>query len=204
MLGVFFFQAADRRNAMFTAVFLELNKLRRIYHIAKNLSVADHRFRSWFTDLHGHLHAYLGFFDHGDLRRYKESNQFFRKLSYHIYTVPDLQTAKESALYEDLLGTTSLVAETRQRIKEFLMRRMSAYSWVTLLLIVAVYVASVLASLGEGATERLIAGAGIAAVMLAVDLLWEMDMLTADLADWARRYVTNIAKLEYRHEDEQS
>ena len=37
-LAFLVYQAAERRRRLFSAVYLELNKLRRIYHLSKNLS----------------------------------------------------------------------------------------------------------------------------------------------------------------------
>ena len=111
------FQAAERRRFLLTTIALELNKLRRIYHLSKNLSVASTRFRMWFTDIHGFLYEYLTFFSKKDFNAYNDSNALFRKLSYHIYTIPEVETKKEEALFEDLLRTTAVVAESPDKDK---------------------------------------------------------------------------------------
>ncbi len=202
LIVAFLIQQADvRRRELQTAVYMELNKLRRIYHLSRNLSSISPRFRSWFTDLHGFLMAYLSAFGDKDLSRYKETNLAFRQLSYHIYTIPELETAKERALFGDLLKTTSVVAESRQKIKELLVSRLSPYSWVVVLLLAAGFAVTTLAAMTEASSSRLVAGIAVGSVLLAIDLLWEVDTMSSEMKPWAQRYVRNIAKLEYRREE---
>ncbi|MFA6603219.1 MAG: hypothetical protein WCT10_00060 [Patescibacteria group bacterium] len=196
VLSVLLKLAATRRRDLFSTVYLELNKLRRIYHISKNLAASGSKHRIWFTDLHGFLYGYLSEFSGRSLTEYNQTNPAFRKLSYHIYTVPELATDKERALYEDLLQSTATIAESRQRIKDLLSSRLSAYSWVVVLLLVMAFSALVLLAAGPGVAERVAAGTVLASVLLAVDLLWELDTMRTDLRDWARRYVDNVSKLE--------
>lgn len=202
VLAVLLGNAAARRMELHGAVYRELNKLRRIYHLSKNLAASSSRFRSWFTDLHGFLLNYLGTFSRQDLRRYKESNAAFRQLSYHIYTIPDIVSPKEHILFDDLLQTTATVAESRQKIKELLVSRLSPYVWLTVGTMAACFVVAALSSMGPTFASHISVGAEIAVLLIALNLLWEADALSADLNDWAQRYVNNIAKLEYRREPE--
>jgi hypothetical protein len=188
--------AANRRQKLFSTVFLELNKLRRIYHLSKNLAAASPRFRSWFTELHGLLYAYMSEFSGRTLDQYKQTNGAFRKVSYHIYTLPNLESVKEEVLFGDLLETTSVVAESRQKIKELIDSRLSAYSWCLVTIMLLGFVASIVMSMGDRLAGHLIAGADIAVALLAVDLLWELDSMSSELKAWAKRYVDNVGKLE--------
>lgn len=188
--------AAARRQKLFSTVFLELNKLRRIYHLSKNLAAASPRFRSWFTELHGLLYAYMSEFSGRTLDQYKQTNAAFRKVSYHIYTLPGLESVKEQVLFGDLLETTSVVAESRQKIKELLDSRLSAYGWTLVAIMLLGFVAGVVMSMGGSLAGHLIAGADITIALLAVDLLWELDSMSSELKTWAKRYVDNVGKLE--------
>ncbi len=190
-------QAVIRRHQLFEAVRMELNKLRRLYHISKNLSVAaPQRYRGWFTELHGFLYEYLTLFSGKDFDSYDSSNAHFRKLSYHVYTIPEVDSKKEEALFNDLLGTAATVASARQQIKELWDNRLSAYVWTVLMLMVAGFVATTVFAMGESVGGRFAAGATIAVVLLAVDLLWEIDTLSAERTQMAQRYVNNLSKLE--------
>lgn len=196
MLALLISQAVQRRQRLLEAVRKELNKLRRVYHLSKNLSAASQKFRGWFTDLHGFLYGYLTLFAGKDFDAYDDFNGEFRKLSYHIYTIPEIETHKEQALFEDLLRTTATVAEARQQIKETWDNRLSAYSWLIVLLMSAGLIASVLLSLSETTAARLVGGAAVASVLLALDLLWEIDTMSSEKKAMAQRYADNIGKLE--------
>ncbi len=195
-------QAANRRKQLFDAMRTELNKLRRLYHISKNLSVAaPERYRSWFTDVHGYLQAYLMHFSGKDFSAYDSSNAAFRKLSYHIYTIPSVESRKEAALFEDLLRTTATIAESRQQIQELWAHRMSSYLWMILASLAAGYVFTALLVVDDTLISRLAGGVVVFAGVLALDLLWQLDAMSSDRDIMAKRYVENLGKLELGHRD---
>ncbi len=94
VFAVLAFIAIERRQRLKEAVAIELNKLRRIYHLGKNLGNAVH-LRGWFTDLHGFIYDYLSGFEKLELNDYDKANPLFRRIAYHVYTVPDLREVKE-------------------------------------------------------------------------------------------------------------
>jgi hypothetical protein len=201
VVSVILGQAAGRRAKLLDAVRLELNKLRRLYHISKNLAAgSQERFRVWFTDVHGHLYGYLGFFTGKDFSAYDDSNIAFRKLSYHIYTIPEVESRKEQALFDDILRTTGQIAEARQQIKELWDNRLSAYAWTSLLLLTGAFIVTTAFAAGDSFAARTAAGAAFAVALLVLDLIWEIDTLAAEKNVMAGRYVSNLAKLELKRE----
>lgn len=205
VVAVLLAQAGRRRRLLLDTVNLELNKLRRIYHLSKNLSETDpQRYRGWFTELHGNLYGYMMFFGDHDFGKYEQSNPEFRKVSYHVYTVPELESTKERSLYDDLLRTTGLVAESRQRIKELRESRISAYVWIVLLLMALGFVVAVVLSTADLFAARLACGISIAVALLAVDLLWEVDTLASERSAIAKRYAENIGRLELRRREDET
>ncbi|HTM68339.1 MAG TPA: hypothetical protein VL426_03500 [Candidatus Binatia bacterium] len=200
-LAVLISEAAMRRQKLFEAVRMELNKIRRIYHLAKNLAAADGKFRTWFTDMHGYVYEYLTSFAGKDFDAYDGLNASFRKLSYHIYTIPEITTAKEEALFKDLLRTTATVAESRQQIKELWDSRLSAYGWTVVLLMTLGFVVATTLAMGETNASRLAGGMLIGAALLTVDLLWETDTLAGEKKLMAKRYVDNLGRLELGRRD---
>lgn len=199
MLGiglVLVMQAERRRSDLHRTIALELNKLRRIYHIAKNLSHFNQDFRPWFTELHGHLYGYLMTFNDKNFGQYEETNPGFRKVSYHVYTIPDFKDGREAALYQDLLNTTGEVARARQRIKEIMDNRLSAYGWVVFLIFVGGFVASTWFTLADTLAPRVIGGVVISLSLILVDLLWQVDSLSSEYKVLSGRYVENIGRLE--------
>ena len=204
VLGLLIYHAADRRRHLLEKINLELNKLRRVYHLSKNLSDVDsQRYRGWFTELHGNLYAYMMGFAERDFSKYEESNKDFRALSYHIYRVPDLRSNKEESLYDELLRTIAIVAESRQQIKEAKESRLSAYSWLVVLLLVMNVVVTAWLSTGYSLTSVVAAGAVLTSFFFAVDLLWEVDTLASERYEIAKRYVDNIGRIELRRRDEE-
>ncbi|MEY4723570.1 MAG: hypothetical protein RLZZ324_1083 [Candidatus Parcubacteria bacterium] len=203
VIGVMLAQVLARRARLLDAVRVELNKLRRLYHLSKNLAEgSQEKFRSWFTELHGDLYAYLMFFSAKDFSAYDDSNPAFRKLSYHVYTLPELDTRKEQALFDDILRTTAQIAEARQKIKELWDNRLSGYSWTALLLMTAGFMVSTLFAMNGSSPARTVAGAALVAALLAIDLIWEADSLAAERSVMSRRYVLNLSKLELRRDHE--
>jgi hypothetical protein len=196
VLGFLIYQAAERRSKLLMTVTIELNKLRRIYHISKNLSEASQRLRPWFTEVHGNLYGYLTSFSDKKFEQYEETNDDFRGLTYHIYTIPELETPKEERLYDELLNTTAIVAASRQNIRELRDSRLSSYSWLVVLLMVVGLVVTVVLSTGETGPSRLAGAAILTTVLLAVDLLWEVDTLSAERKEIPKRYEQNLGRLE--------
>ena len=197
---VLLMRAIERRRRLYEAVAIELNKLRRVYHISKNMSSFDERLRVWFTELHGYLYGYLNSFANKDLSQYEFSHTDFRRLSYHIYTVPELNSVKEEVLYRDLLRTTAEIAELRQHVLETRDSRLSAYGWTVFLMSVLTFFVAVVASTPDGMVGRLVSGTVIVGALLLVDLLWEIDSLQSERYVFPQRYVENVARLELRRE----
>jgi hypothetical protein len=201
IIGLLIGEAAGRRQKLFEAVRVELNKIRRIYHLSKNLASSNQKYRTWFTDMHGYVYEYLTSFSGKDFDAYDGFNASFRKLSYHIYTVPELETRKDEALFQDLLRTASTVAESRQQIKELWDNRLSAYGWTVVLLMSLGFVVATTFAMGETNASRLTGGMLIATALLAVDLLWEIDTLAGEKKAMAKRYVDNLGRLELGRRD---
>ena len=195
-VGVLLMHALNRRQRLLDAVRVELNKLRRLYHVSKNLSQLSGEFRPWFTELHGHIYKYMSRFAEKDFSAYDSFNRDFREISYHVYTIPAMSGAKEQALFADLLRTTSTVAEARQLIKELWDNRLSFNVWVMILLLTMSYIGAVTVAMPETMDGRLAGGFAVAAGCLAIDLLWKIDSLATEQSSLAKRYVDNVAKLE--------
>jgi hypothetical protein len=204
VLGVLIYQAVERRRQLLQTVHMELNKLRRIYHLSKNLSDIDsQRYRGWFTDLHGYLYKYLSAFTERDFNHYEESNNDFRALSYHVYKVPELRSSKEESLYDELLRSVAVVAESRQQIKETRESRLSLNLWLVLWLLMLNVIFTAWLSTTSSDVSRATSAAIIAGFFLVFDLLWEIDTLSSERHDIARRYVDNIGRIELRRRNEE-
>ena len=198
LLSVVLHRALKRRDDLTEWIALELNKLRRIYHLGKNLG-GNAALRQWFTDLHGHFYGYLTAFDKKSFAQYQETNGHFRKLSYHLYQIPSLETEKERVLYRDLLEAAGLVAGARQRIQELWNGALPSSAWNALAALSALAGLSVL--LATGPSDRLVAGAALSVLGIGATLVRSADGMK-DMSGEAltKRYVENIARLELKRE----
>ncbi len=198
-LGVAAQRALLRRDQLAEWIAIELNKLRRLYHLGKNLGT-ESRHRQWFTELHGHLYAYLTAFDKKSFSAYQETNGQFRKLSYHLYQIPSLDTEKERVLYRELLDAAGTVAGARQRIQELWNGQLPKGMRIALLAMTAFAALAVLMAMGPA--DRFAAAFVLAALGSGMAFVTEADGLRALAGeDLSKRYVENIARLELsRHE----
>jgi hypothetical protein len=190
--------AISRRERLKEATATELNKLRRIYHLGKNLGTAPY-LRSWFTDLHGFIYDYLGGFEKFDLSDYEKGNPLFRRIAYHVYTVPTLHEVKEEVLYDELLEATAAVSDARQKIATLYRIRYSYSHWLELLLLLIAFTASVVASVADGGVFRFLAANLLAGGYILAHTFFAHDIWTKD-GDrrLAQDYVKNITRLELR------
>jgi hypothetical protein len=196
IIAILISHALERRRMLMESVRTELNKLRRLYHLSKTLAEGSPKLRAWFTDLHTFLYGYHAMFTGKNFDAYDQFNAEFRKLSYHMYELPALETMKEQVLYTDILSTTATVAEARQRIKELWDERFSTYVWVSVLLMAAATILAASLGLADALDSRLAGAAVIVSVLLAVDLLWKIDSMRSERKALAKRYVENVARLQ--------
>lgn len=198
VFGMLSFVAIERRERLKEAIATELNKLRRVYHLGKNLGTAAH-LRGWFTDLHGYIYDYLGAFEKFDLSEYAKGNALFRRIAYHVYTVPEFREVKEQTLYNELLNATAVISDARQKITTLYKSRYTKSHWFELTVLIALFAAAgALAASGPLAT-RLILACPLASGFILALTFFEHDIWTKE-GDrrLAKEYVKNIARLELR------
>jgi hypothetical protein len=198
IFGILAYVAVDRRERLKEAVATELNKMRRIYHLGKNLGASPH-LRGWFTDLHGFVYDYLGGFEKYDLSEYNKGNALFRRIAYHVYTVPDLREVKEQVLYTELLAATAIVSDARQKIATLHGSGFVKSHWLELAVAFAIFAATVIAGTADLALSRFVTANILAAGAILALFFVEHDALTRDEdVALSKEYVKNIARLELR------
>ena len=198
VFGILAFAAVDRRERLKEAVATELNKMRRIYHLGKNLGASPH-LRGWFTDLHGFVYDYLGGFEKYDMSEYEKGNALFRRIAYHVYTVPDLREVKEQVLYNELLAATAIVSDARQKITTLRGSGFAKSHWFELLVLFMIFVATVSFATVDMALSRFVCANILAAGAILAAFFVEHDAWTGDSDRvFAKEYVKNIARLELR------
>ncbi len=198
VFGILTYVAVDRRERLKEAVATELNKIRRIYHLGKNLGASPH-LRGWFTDLHGFVYDYLGGFEKYNLSEYDKGNALFRRIAYHVYTVPDLREVKEQVLYTELLAATALVSDARQKIVTLHKSGFTKSHWFELLVLFIIFVVTVIVGTTDRVLSYLVTVNILSAGAILALFFLEHDAWTADEDRiLAKEYVKNIARLELR------
>jgi hypothetical protein len=200
IFGIFAALAISRRERLKGTVALELNKIRRIYHLGKNLSGGDY-IRAWFTQLHGFVYDYLSSFQQRSLADYEQGNAAFRKMAYHIYALPEIREVKEEALYNELLVAAGEVSEARQKIGSLLKARFYANHWFELSIALILFVISVLTATSDASGSRFTTFATLALGLLLALIYFDHDFLSAENGRaLAAEYVKNIGRLELKRD----
>lgn len=190
--------AIGRTKKIETNVAVELSRCRRVYHLSKGF--LSKPLLPWSKRIRQLTLGYLEMFKKYDFGSYHEANEAFRALSYHIYQLkPEyLKTQKETALYEELLTTLREWAMVRQNLSELKKQKISIYNWVVLGTISIVLITALLMIRAETIfTTKISASLSVVAVLLALDMLWELNNLSKrKRRKIARRYAHNISRLE--------
>ncbi len=105
-----------RRRSLQSMILLELNKVRRVDHLAKNIVLQQAELQPWYVELHACLEQYLEFFRKHDIDDYEKGNALFRKATYLIYSLPQRKASFQDALYGELLSTTGSATEAREYV----------------------------------------------------------------------------------------
>lgn len=198
VFGIVTYIAVDRRERLKESVATELNKLRRVYHLGKNLGTSPY-LRSWFTDLHGFIYDYLGGFEKYDLSEYEKGNALFRRIAYHVYVVPDLREVKEQVLYDELLAATAVVSDARQKIATLIKNEYARSHWFELVALFVIFVATVLMVGGTDQLSRFVTANILAGGTILALSFFEHDIWTKEgNGKLSMEYVKNIARLELR------
>ena len=198
VFGLLSWVAIDRRERIKQEAATELNKIRRIYHLGKNLGAAPH-LRNWFTDLHGFIYDYLGCFGKLDFSDYEKGNALFRRIAYHVYTLPELNEVKEEVLYGELLEATADVSNARQKISTLLRNRYAQGHWFELAVLVLVFTVSIVLGTGDSVLSRILtANLLVAGFVLVLTFLFHDFWTKSADRRLADDYMKNIARLELR------
>jgi hypothetical protein len=196
-------QAYLRRNRLRATIARELMKLRRVYHISRHLADGHEEVRAWFTDLHGRLYEYLSFFGSKDFAGYASSDRHFRQLSYHVYAIPETLSAKQQLMYAELLDTVADVAEAREQLKSLLADRLPKSEVMALVVGVGVSLSAAVLSAGTDEWSRGLAGLLAFAAYLGYERIVDLDACADLLVAMPARYTENLARLEYRHREDE-
>lgn len=196
LIGFFTSMSLSRKQALDEYIQIELNKLRRMYHLGLHLVKAEPRLAPWFEDLKNAIRAYQDFFCDDLFSNYELGNPMFRKLTYTIYELPARGIPYNSELYQYLLDASTAATEARQYIRSKLAHPIGSFQWVTILLVTLTLSSILVASTPADLSSRLVTAAVVFNMFLVLEFMYEYDRSDARTERAvARMYANNLPEI---------
>jgi|GEM_PF-1684063 len=171
LAGFFINRALERKHTITRAVSVELSRLRRIHHLAENMT--DKRWAARVDAALERYHVSLG----NNFLAHEATQERFRDITHLIYNYKP-KGAKDQLLLADLLATAKDVALERQQLEQALAHGISWYGYAIMMTIGAFAVFLMLLNRFETSFSPLTSGFVIAGVLLTLDLLVRTNALS--------------------------
>lgn len=197
-VGFLMYKSLNRRSDLDHYISLELNKIRRIYHLARHIAIASSEAQAWLAAVRGGIREYLGLFRAFSFREYQLGNPIFRSITYAIYSLPSQVKNYDRELYQSLLEATGQATEAREFIRAKKDDRVSLFSWIVVGLISLIFSCIVIAATPYEPLLRVVGALAIFCLFLVLQLIYEHDRANT-LRDrvWAQRYVSDLVSLDH-------
>lgn len=197
----FITNALHRLSELSDNVSVELNKLRRIHHLARAFSRAENQI-PWFDLVREAIESYLHAFEVIPFGRYDDTNEMFRRITMQLYGFDKITSEKGKLLFAELMTISGQATEARQRIHQLRTERLSVWAWGALGAFALIIIVVALFSFGDGLLERVIGGALVASVLLTLDFVFQADtMRLVNHKKFTARYVDNIERMGFWPEE---
>jgi len=174
-VGFLMYKTLNRRVALDEHIALELNKIRRIHHLAQYLMEAHGHLASWFGQIREGIVEYLRSFEERSFSNYEEGGPLFRSITYPIYSLPSLGKDYNAELYDALLLTTNQATEARERIRLSKNDRIGRFSWFVVIIISLVFSGLIIAATPYESLLRDVGAMVIFCLFLVLQLIHEHD-----------------------------
>jgi hypothetical protein len=191
-------KSLTRRSDIDNYISLELNKVRRMYHLARHIAKADAKAETWYRAVTGAIHEYLGLFRTITFRQYEMGSPLFRSITYAVYALPTQTTRYNTQLYDSLLEAAGQATEAREFIRAKKDDTVSLFSWIVVIVVSLVFGIIILTATPQEPLLRLVGALTIFCLFLVLQLIFEHDRANErrDQA-WAHRYVTDLESLDH-------
>lgn len=175
IIGFLLYITISRKQNLDAAVSLELNKARRIYHLALNMREQEPRLDGWFSTLNKALEDYHRQYRNIDLVRYEKGDPYFRKVTYTVYKLPQMGIPYHEQLYDALLEATASATEARESINSLKDDTIGRFSWLIMLLVTILFCFTIIFYTPDLVDAKIISSAVIFALLLTLQLIYEYD-----------------------------
>ena len=201
-VGFLMFKTLTRRTALDEHIAVELNKIRRIYHLSLNLKKAQPALTDWFTRVRGAIITYLQSFESHTFKGYEKGNPLFRAVTYAVYGMPSLNEPYNGELYMSLLNATSEVTEARENIRSKKGDYIGRFAWFVVIVISLVFGGLIIASTPDDILLKNVGAAVIFCLFLVLQLIYEHDKdNTVRVKALADKYLNDMKALENAQTD---
>ncbi|HUO75797.1 MAG TPA: hypothetical protein VMU12_02705 [Candidatus Paceibacterota bacterium] len=197
VVGFLMYKSLTRRSDIDNSVSLELNKVRRMYHLARHIAKAQPAADGWFSAVRGGIREYLGMFRTLSLHEYDLGNSLFRSVTYAVYSLPSQVDEYDVPLYESLLEATGQATEAREFIRAKKDDQISLFSWIVVVFVSLAFAVLIIASTPQVFLLRLVGTAVILCLFMVLQLIYEHDRTNSRRdRNWAVQYLDNLTSLD--------
>ncbi len=165
----------NRRQTLENNVHLELNKIRRIYHLSLHLKKTNASLTGWYEDVRAALRIYLTRFKDARFLAYAGGDKQFRRVTYALYGLPAVEKEYNGDLYGALLDAAASATEAREAVHAALDPVIGRFQWFALLLVTFSFCMSFAAMTPTSPLERALSTTFIFTLFFVLDLLYEYD-----------------------------
>ncbi len=184
LVGFIAAEVISRRRKLDEQVALELNKVRRMYHLALHLSKANPGLETWFVKIKAGIKTYLERFGKDPFDAYDRGNPLFRDVTYAIYAVPFDKLAVGTDTYKSLLDAAGSATEAREFIRQALYQRyVGQFAWMTLFLVSITFGAFLILSTPMDWPHRLATALIVFNLFLVLQLIYEYGHINRKKSD---------------------
>jgi hypothetical protein len=173
--GFLMFKTLSRRTALDEHIAVELNKVRRIYHLALHLKKQQPALTDWFTRVRTSIITYLKSFEGKTFEGYEKGNPLFRAVTYAVYSLPSLNEPYNPEIFGSLMTATSEVTEARENIRSKKGDYIGRFSWFVVIVIALIFGLLIIASTPNDELLRNLGAAVMFALFLVLQLIYEHD-----------------------------
>ncbi len=196
IIGFLMSLSLTRHQQIEEHISIELNKIRRIYHLSVHLAKKDKNSAAWLKQAVTAIKKYLGYFKTHSFTEYEGSNELFREISYGIYALPEQGFAYDESLYQALLEATSDATVAREQIQAKKDYSIGRYQWIVLLVVSLAFFVMMVLNTPLDWVARTASGIVIFSFLIALNLLYEYDFSNPiKFRIISQQYSDNLEKL---------
>jgi hypothetical protein len=174
-IGFLMMLAITRKQSLDAAISLELNKIRRLHHLALNLHKVTPGTDAWYKATDKAIIEYLRSFESRDFMEYEKGDKFARKMTYAIYELPQTVSEYNGDLYGELLGAAASITESRENIRSTKDASIGYFQWAVTVGMTTVFAFITMVATPMDMVPRVLSGIGIFYYYLMLQLIYEYD-----------------------------